>query len=179
MTKRLRYGVPCFALLLALNLAYNPGESMKLASSAFLNNGQIPATYTCQGKDYSPALQWEGEPAGTKSFALICSDPDAPHGTFIHWVVYDIPAGIHSLPEGIKDGEELLENGGKQGMSSFNKLGYGGPCPPSGTHHYHFDLFALDIMLNQPAGLTAEQLHAAMEGHILAKTRLTGLYGKK
>lgn len=179
MNKKLGLIGACFALALALGLTYNQGESaMKLTSPAFENNSAIPAKFTCQGSDHSPALQWEAEPGNTKSFALICSDPDAPHGTFIHWVLYDIPATTHALPEGIQGGDEL-ENGSRQGLSSFNKLGYGGPCPPSGTHHYHFDLFALDTRLNKPAGLTEEQLRGAMHGHILAQTRLTGLYKKQ
>ncbi len=176
--KKVLYLLPIAALLLLLNLTYKNGESaMKLTSPAFENNQPIPATFTCEGNDHSPALRWEGEPASTKSFALICSDPDAPHGTFIHWVLYDIPSNVHELPEGIMGGD-TLSNGAKQGMSSFNKIGFGGPCPPSGTHHYHFDLFAIDTMLNKPAGLSEEQLRTAMHGHIVAQARLTGLYKK-
>ncbi len=181
MPKRIVLLTACFGLLVALNMSLKKGETMSrfiLESSAFKHNQEIPAPYTCQGADSSPDLGWHGEPADTKSFALICSDPDAPHGTFIHWVAYDIPAQVHELAAGIQDGD-TLENGAKHGINSFGKLGYGGPCPPSGTHHYHFDLFALDTVLNKPAGLTEQQLRTAIDGHILAQTRLTGLYKKK
>lgn len=151
---------------------------MTILSSAFTEGSFIPSKYTCDGQDVSPALSLSGAPAGTKSFALIADDPDAPVGTWVHWVMYDIPAATSSLPEGIpKDG--VLKDGTKQGMSDFRKLGYGGPCPPGGTHRYYFKIYALDKMLNQNPGLTKKQVLDLMKGHVLAEGQLMGKYTRK
>jgi Raf kinase inhibitor-like YbhB/YbcL family protein len=135
----------------------------------------IAAKYTCDGADFSPPLEWAGSPAGTKSFALICDDPDAPMGTWVHWVIYDIPPTATMLAEGITR-EKDLPGGGTQGINDFRKIGYGGPCPPGGTHRYFFKLYALDTTLGLKPGITKDQLLKAMRGHILAEAQLMGTY---
>ncbi|MFN6565962.1 phosphatidylethanolamine-binding protein [Nostoc minutum NIES-26] len=151
---------------------------MKLESSVFDNNGLIPAKYTCDGADISPPLIWHEVPTGTQSIVLIVDDPDAPGRTFVHWVVYDIPATVSQLPERIPS-VKTLPNGGVQGTNDFGKLGYGGPCPPSGTHRYFFKLYALDQKLALAAGATKNQILAAMESYVLAKADLIGLYKRQ
>lgn len=150
--------------------------SMTLTSPAFQNGGDIPKKYTCDGSDISPPLRWENPPAGTKSFALISDDPDAPVGTWIHWVIYDIPPGAGELKEAIPT-TETLENGGRQGSNDFKKAAYGGPCPPRGSYHrYFFKLYALDSATNLKPRATKQQLIDAMKGHILAEAQLIGRY---
>ncbi|MFB2894613.1 YbhB/YbcL family Raf kinase inhibitor-like protein [Aerosakkonemataceae cyanobacterium BLCC-F50] len=153
-------------------------KTMKLESDAFSANGMIPSKYTCDGRDFSPPLKWDAPPTGTQSLALIVDDPDAPMGTFVHWVLYDLPPEITSLPEAIP-GDATLADGGTQGKNDFGKLGYGGPCPPSGTHRYFFKLYALDRTLELASGATKAQLEAAMSGHILAAAELIGLYARQ
>ena len=148
---------------------------IKITSTAFDEGGMIPEKYTCDGIDVSPPLTWTSIPEGTKTLALICDDPDAPMGTWVHWVLFNLPANIIEMPENIPP-ERELENGAKQGMNDFRKIGYGGPCPPGGTHRYYFKLFALDIELNLEAGATKSQLLEAMEGHILGEGQLMGRY---
>ena len=147
-----------------------------LSSASFRNGQPMPAKHTCEGIDASPALKWEGAPTGTKSFALICDDPDAPGGSWVHWVIYEIPANTKELPEGVAKSDAAA--GARQGMNDFGKVGYGGPCPPRGhgLHHYHFRLYALDTDLNLAARVTRRQLEAAMKGHILGQTELVGTY---
>lgn len=152
--------------------------SLVLKSSAFAHQGAIPSKYTCDGEDISPPLEWSGAPADTKSFALIVDDPDAPIGTFNHWILFNIPAGVNQLAEGISR-QDTLADGSRQGKTSWRKVGYGGPCPPSGTHRYFFTLYALDIMLDLPAGASKEQVLQAMSGHILAKGELMGTYKRR
>ena len=150
--------------------------TLKLTSTAFEPNGVIPQKYTCEGKDESPPLRWSGFPSGTKSFALICDDPDAPVGTWVHWVVYDIPPEAQELAEGLPK-TETLPNGVKQGITDFRRVGYGGPCPPPGSfHRYFFKLYALDTKPNLPPKQTKQQLLKAMEGHILAQVERIGHY---
>lgn len=150
--------------------------ALKLESTAFKAGEKIPVQYTCEGKDLSPALSWSGAPQGIKYWALIMDDPDAPMGTWVHWVFYNIPANVAQLAEGISS-QETLSNGAKQGFNDFKKLGYGGPCPPPGKpHRYFFKLYALDAVLELPAKATKAQLVAAMKNHILAETELVGLY---
>jgi len=150
--------------------------AFKLTSSAFKQNDRIANEYTCEGSDISVPLSWEGAPAGTKSFALIADDPDAPRGTWVHWVFYDIPADVRELSSGIAP-EESLQNGAKQGKNDFGKTGYGGPCPPRGSaHHYHFRLYALDQMTGLKSRATKQQVLGAMKGHVLAETQLIGTY---
>jgi Raf kinase inhibitor-like YbhB/YbcL family protein len=150
-----------------------------LTSTAFRNSQPIPAKYSCEGGDVSPELKWEGAPAGTKNFALICDDPDAPGGTWVHWVLYGIPANALGVPEKVKTGVDSVYT--IQGVNDFGKVGYGGPCPPRGhgVHHYHFRLYALDTELNLAARVTRQQLDAAMKGHIIAEAELVGTFERE
>jgi len=148
---------------------------IKIKSPAFVPGGKIPGKYTCDGMDISPPLAWTSGPEGTKTFALICDDPDAPMGTWVHWVLFNLPADIIELRENVPP-ERELENGAKQGMNDFRKIGYGGPCPPGGTHRYYFKLYALDTEINLEAGATKSELLKAMEGHILVEGQLMGRY---
>ncbi len=149
--------------------------AITITSTAFTEGSMIPRDYTCDGEDISPPLTWSGVPDGTKSLALICDDPDAPMGTWVHWVLFNIPAHIMELPTKIPP-EKIIQNGAKHGMNDFRKLGYGGPCPPGGTHRYYFKLYALDTEINLEAGITKAQLLKTMEGHILAEGQLMGKY---
>lgn len=148
---------------------------IKIKSPAFVPGGKIPGKYTCDGMDISPPLAWTSGPEGTKTFALICDDPDAPMGTWVHWVLFNLPAEIIELRENVLP-ERGLESGAKQGMNDFRKIGYGGPCPPGGTHRYYFKLYALDTEINLETGATKSELLKAMEGHILAEGQLMGKY---
>jgi Raf kinase inhibitor-like YbhB/YbcL family protein len=150
--------------------------SMELKSSAFQNDGEIPRKYTCAANDVSPSLSWDKEPAGTKAFALIADDPDAPAGTWVHWLIYDLPAERRELAEGTAT-TETLANGAKQGVNDFRKVGYGGPCPPPGLpHRYFFKLYALNAPVNLKPGASKQQLLDAMKGHILGEAQLMGRY---
>ena len=149
--------------------------AIKITSSAFSEGSMIPRQYTCDGEDISPPLAWTGVPEGTKSLAIICDDPDAPMGTWVHWVLFNIPAGIKELPAKVPP-EKTIENGASHGRNDFRKFGYGGPCPPGGTHRYYFKLYALDTEINLEPGITKAQLLKAMEGHILAEGQLMGRY---
>jgi Raf kinase inhibitor-like YbhB/YbcL family protein len=151
------------------------GNNMEIKSSAFKSGARIPAKHTCDGVDVSPPLAWKKLPAGTKNLALICDDPDAPMGTWVHWVIYDIPASSQGLQEKLPPLKELA-NGIKQGMNDFRAIGYGGPCPPSGEHRYFFKLYALDGPMGLKPGATKTQLLAAMKGHILGEAELMGKY---
>ncbi len=151
---------------------------IKVSSPAFQEGGMIPERYTCDGDDISPPLNWEAVPEGTKSMALIVDDPDAPGGTFVHWVLYDLPADLDGLPENLPPGKGF-PIGGAEGINSTNKTGYEGPCPPRGTHRYFFKVYALDEKLNLPAGETKDRLLEAMEGHILGQGRLMGRYKRQ
>jgi hypothetical protein len=152
------------------------GQTMNLSSTSFQNGSRIPAKYTCSGANLSPQLAWTAPPAATASFALIVTDPDAPRGTWVHWVLYNLPAGTRALPEGLPALGQLPD-GALQGRNDFGEIGYGGPCPPPGApHHYHFTLYALDAKLNLPVGATRTQVEAAIQGHILAHGELIGLF---
>ncbi|HLB59390.1 MAG TPA: YbhB/YbcL family Raf kinase inhibitor-like protein [Bdellovibrionota bacterium] len=153
--------------------------AMTINSSAFNNNGEIPAQYTCEGKDSSPPLSWSGIPNGAKTLALIVDDPDAPDPaapkmTWVHWVLYNLPPDSSGLPEGGKN----LPTGTKEGINDFKRTSYGGPCPPIGRHRYFFKIYALDTVLNLKTP-TKTQLENAMKGHILGKSELVGTYQKK
>lgn len=152
--------------------------SLSLTSSAFQEGGPIPATYTCEGRDMSPPLAWTEPPDGTKSLALISDDPDAPGKTWVHWVIYNLPPSVRQLPQAFPP-EKERPDGTRQGMTDFGRIGYGGPCPPSGTHRYYFKLYALDATVGLPPGATKSQLEAAMNGHILAQAQLMGTYRRK
>jgi Raf kinase inhibitor-like YbhB/YbcL family protein len=147
-----------------------------LTSSAFKPNTPIPKEYTCDGSDISVPLSWKNAPEATKGFALIADDPDAPRGTWVHWVVYDIPPNVKELAAGIGHGDTIV-NGAKQGKNDFGKVGYGGPCPPGGAaHRYYFKLYALDQMTGLKSKATKQQLLDAMKGHVLTETQLMGTY---
>jgi hypothetical protein len=169
-------------LLTAQGADYNnPSKTMnlKITSTAFNEGQTIPEKYTCQGSDISPPLQWTNAPANAKSFALICDDPDAPVGTWVHWVAYDLPAGTSALPEDVAKTQSIAGNA-KQGLNDFRRVGYGGPCPPPGKpHRYFFKLYALDEMLNLKPGATKKDLLRAMEGHVLAEGQLMGTYQRR
>ena len=145
---------------------------MKLTSGAFSDGATIPARYSCDGADVSPPLAWSGTPEGTRSLALICDDPDAPGGTFVHWVLYNVPAHLSQIPEN-------QSGGGVEGMTNFGRVGYGGPCPPPGKpHRYFFKLYALSEPLALRAGATKADVERAMHGHVLAQAQVMGTYGR-
>ncbi|MCI0395692.1 MAG: YbhB/YbcL family Raf kinase inhibitor-like protein [Chloroflexi bacterium] len=150
----------------------------ELTSSAFTYGKHIPQKYSCDGQDISPPLAWRDPPAGTQSLALIVDDPDAPRGDWVHWLLFNLPAGARALPEAVPADSELA-SGGRHGQNSWRRPGYGGPCPPSGTHRYFLRLYALDSTLDLPAGTTKLQLTRAMEGHILAQAELMGTYSRE
>jgi hypothetical protein len=168
-----------FLILLLGVSGCQPGEedleeetqmSMQLTSTAFADGGNIPRKYSCDGENLSPPLAWSGIPQGAQSLVLIADDPDAPAGTFVHWVLYDLPAELSELPEGV-------HGMGSEGVNGFRKSGYGGPCPPRGSiHRYYFKLYALDNQLGLKAGATKAEVEKAMQGHILAQGQLMGRY---
>ena len=149
--------------------------TMVLTSSAFPDGGMIPSTFTCDGRNVSPPLAWGPPPAGTKSFALISDDPDAPVGTWVHWVVYNLPPSVRHLPEALPPDTERSDRT-RQGLTDFGRIGYGGPCPPSGTHRYFFKLYALDTVLSLEPAASKAKLEEAMRGHILGQAHLIGTY---
>ncbi|MHC4159058.1 MAG: YbhB/YbcL family Raf kinase inhibitor-like protein [Planctomycetota bacterium] len=151
---------------------------IKVTSSAFAEGSLIPPKYTCDGADISPPLQWDSAPEAARSIALISDDPDAPMGTWIHWVLFNLPPDTKELAENIPP-DETLPNGAKQGTSDFGRIGYGGPCPPGGTHRYFFKIYALDTVIDLPAGAGKAQLIKAMEGHILGQGQLIGKYKRQ
>jgi Raf kinase inhibitor-like YbhB/YbcL family protein len=151
---------------------------IKIKSQAFENEGMIPAKYTCDSEDISPPLKWDKVPEGTRSIALISDDPDAPMGTWVHWVLFNLPADARELKENIPP-DKTLPNGAKQGTSDFGRIGYGGPCPPGGTHRYYFKIYALDTELNVQPGIRKRDLLKAMEGHILGQGQLMGKYKRR
>jgi Raf kinase inhibitor-like YbhB/YbcL family protein len=146
-----------------------------LQSKAFGSGDSIPRKYTCDGADISPPLVWSNVPEGTRSFALIADDPDAPGGTWVHWVLYGMPSSARTLTESIPP-DTKLSDGSINGKNSWGKLRYGGPCPPSGTHRYFCKLYALDTVLNLDSGATKDQLLNAMKGHIMGQAELMGKY---
>lgn len=165
------------ALLGVATLHADFQASFQISSPDFPNHGQIPDVYACKGADYnrSPKFVWSGAPTQTKSFALICNDPDAPSGNFIHWVVYNIPGTTTQLKEGIGKVKHLPD-GTVQGINSFRRIGYDGPCPPPGKpHRYIFTLYALDALL-EGIDMNSQDVEEAMKGHILKQTQWTGLY---
>ena len=155
---------------------------LSLLSPAFSHQGHIPKRFTCEGTDISPPLSWSDVPQGTKSFALIVDDPDAPdpnapRTTWVHWVLYNLPATTRELPEGVT--REALPSGAKEGRNDWKRTGYGGPCPPIGRHRYFHKLYALDTMLSDLGAPTKSELERAMEGHILTRAELIGTYEKE
>lgn len=151
--------------------------AFEISSPAFKSGEAIPSNFSCDGRDVSPALTWSNPPAGTQSFALIMDDPDAPIGTWVHWVIFNIPASTRDLKEGTST-EPQLSDGSIQGKTSAGSSGYHGPCPPSGTHRYFFKLYALDTMLDLSSKADKKDVLAAMEGHILATVELMGTFSR-
>ena len=157
----------------------NPDEIwLQVHSTAFQEVENIPTKYTCDGDDISPQIGWQEPPAGTQSLVLIVDDLNAPGGVFTHWVVYNMPPTRLELPEAVPT-DSRLEDGTLQGRNDFNKIGYGGPCPPSGTHRYYFKLYALDTTLALGPGATKKQVERAMEGHVLVQAQLMGRYARR
>jgi Raf kinase inhibitor-like YbhB/YbcL family protein len=178
--KRLLCLVGLSVLLMACGPATEEavGAPMSIRSGAFEEGQAIPVRYTCDGEDLSPPLAWGEPPAGTQSLALIVDDPDAPVGTWVHWVAFNLPAGTRALPERVP-AAETLPGGGLQGSNSWKRLGYGGPCPPGGSEHrYFFRLYTLDVTLDLQPGADSRALRNAMEGHILGQGELMGRYGR-
>jgi len=168
-----------FLVALLIGLVGGPAMAFELRSLAFLSSREIPMTYTCDGADLSPPLQWSDPPQKTKSFALIADDPDAPVGTWVHWVLYGIPPTVRELSEGVP-AWDTVAGIGTQGVNDFRKVGYGGPCPPRGPgHRYFFKLYALDIELTLPPRKTKQDLLKAIEGHVLGQAELMGWYMRK
>jgi len=152
--------------------------SLAVTTTAFSPGGAIPKSYTCDGADASPDLSWSGAPAGVQSFALIADDPDAPVGTWTHWLIWNIPAQSTGLPKGVPK-DETLRDGTSQGRNDFRRVGYGGPCPPPGKpHRYFFKVYALDAKLDLRGGANRNELERAMKGHVLAQGELMGKYGR-
>lgn len=166
-----------FILLIILTtFAMTQGGKMVIKSPDFKNGEPIPKAFSCEGEDISPKLEWDNAPEGTKSFALICDDPDAPMGTWVHWVIYNIPKDSRFLEKNIPK-KPKLENGALQGKNSWPRTGYNGPCPPPGkAHRYYFKLYALDTILNLKENATKEELLSAMKGHILQEAQTMGTY---
>jgi len=153
-------------------------EGFILTSTVFEEGKRIPTRYTCDGEDLSPPLSWKGIPEGTRSLALVMEDPDAPRGTFVHWVIYNIPPDLPGLPEGVSR-QGKLENGALQGANDLGVIGYRGPCPPPGKpHRYSFILRALDTKLSLGPGATRAELEEAIKDHVLGETKLMGTYGR-
>lgn len=164
-----------FYFILLLMGSLLEAQALKLRSSDFQEGGFIPTLFTCEGKNISPALDWSDIPPGTKAFALILEDPDAPKGIFDHWVMFNLPPNT----EGLTQGAAAFPSGMIEGKNSTMKTGYIGPCPPKGVHRYFFKLYALDTLLTLPKGSTKAQVLKAMEGHILSQTHLMGRYEKE
>ncbi|MBI2927267.1 MAG: YbhB/YbcL family Raf kinase inhibitor-like protein [Verrucomicrobia bacterium] len=181
--RRLSVALACLLAAGAFGAEQNPSKkekpTMKLTSTAFTDGQAIPVKHTCLGADVSPALRWTDVPVGTKSLALICDDPDAPVGTWVHWVLWGLPPSATELPEKVPT-SETLPSGAKQGLNDFRRIGYGGPCPPAGKpHRYFFKLYALDADLPLKPRATKQDLEAALQGHILAQAQLLGTYQRR
>ncbi len=152
---------------------------MQLQTSAFAPNADVPVEFTCDGANISPPLAWTAPPEGTQSLALVVDDPDAPRGTWVHWVVYNLPPTARQLPEAVAP-RGPLASGAQQGRNDFGEIGYGGPCPPAGrAHRYYFRLFALDRRLDLPAGCSRAELDEAMRDHILSRAEMIGRYRRQ
>lgn len=177
----------CLVLLLALlwvlfyqtMLGDTDTQNLTVSSSNFTDGQRLPIDFTCDGKDHSPQLSWGGIPNGVKSFSIICDDPDAPSKTWVHWVVFNIPSRVNAFPEGIS-ASSLAAMGALLGNNDFNRLEWGGACPPKGhgVHHYFFTVYALDTLLDVPEGSSRDQIDKAMEGHIVAQGKLMGTYSR-
>jgi Raf kinase inhibitor-like YbhB/YbcL family protein len=169
----------CFVLIVFLFMfqCHEGVAEMKIvvSSGAFKNGEMIPSKYTCDGDDISPPLSWSGIPANAKSIALISDDPDAPRGTWVHWVIFNMPSDSKGLGEAVPP-DKVLDNGAIQGMNDSSQIGYGGPCPPGGVHRYFFKVYALDAKLTLGPGATKKDVESAMKTHVLAEGELMGRY---
>lgn len=178
-------GLILIALLVGCRAAQPPGRAtleatmaFTLESPAFAPGATIPRQHTCDGADQSPPLRWSDLPAGTHALALIVEDPDAPRGTFVHWVLYNLPPDPPELAAGVSH-QAILPNGARQGRNDFRRVGYGGPCPPRGpAHRYIFHAYALDGPIDLTPGASASELRQAMQGHVLGEAELVGMYGR-
>ena len=169
------YGLALLMLPIGVASGWQSSTALSISSASFTDGGTIPAKLSCDGANLSPDIRLPTPPTGTRSFALVVMDPDAP-APFTHWLAYGIPADTRELPEGASTSSQRLQHAA-EGINSFGRIGYGGPCPPSGTtHHYVFHIYALDNVPALPSGATAQQVNAALQGHVLAEGRLTGLY---
>jgi len=171
--KRMRYFLLALSLffIISVSTQAEPLAMFKLQSTSFSDRKDIPVLYTCDGRDVSPQLSWNGAPMKTQSYVLICADPDAPAGTWYHWVIYNIPVSVLNVAEG-------SISVGVLGKNSWGRAQYNGPCPPaSSTHHYHFMLYALDSQLSLPSGADANAVIKAMQGHILEQAMIMGIFG--
>jgi len=178
MQMRVKYAPFLILTVCIASVALAQESKLRLHSTAFTDGSVIPTDYTCTGVDKSPPLSWTGTPAGTRSFALIVDDPDAPRTTFVHWVIYNMASSITQLPEDTPRSARTAL-GAKQGVNGLDRIGYKGPCPPPGApHHYHFRLFALDSPLKLEPGASAAEVRQAVEGHVLASTELVGIFGR-
>ena len=177
MARRICYWLIGFFLLFLWQGTVTMGgeNQIEVKSTAFQEGGMIPEQYTCDGADVSPPLAWSAVPEGTKSIALICDDPDAPGGTWVHWVLFNLPPDTKEIPENLP-AHKKLQNGAIHGTNDFRKIGYGGPCPPSGTHRYFFKVYALDTEIDLKAGITKRKLLKAMKEYIVAEGQLMGKY---
>ena len=153
-------------------------DTLVVESTAFASFKPIPAEHTCDGADVSPPLSWRGVPSAAKSQVILCDDPDAPGRIWVHWILYNLLPGRDSLLSNIPKTDTIV-GGGTQGKNDFKRIGWNGPCPPGGTHRYFFKVYALDYMLNLPAGKTKQEVEKAMKGHILAQGELVGTYARK
>ncbi len=166
------------ATLIALRVAFAGSLELLINSIDFTMNEPIPVPYTCSGDNKSPALAWSGVPVTTKTLALIVRDPDAPMGSYEHWVLYNLPANVSGLPAAIPPTPTIAQ-GALQGVNGSGASGYQGPCPPPGAaHHYHFKLYALDVKLALPPGATADEVEHAMSGHVIASAELIGTFAR-
>lgn len=174
-SKRLLHAFALLMLPTGAACAWQSSASLAIQSASFTDGGNMPAKLSCDGANLSPEIRLPAPPTGTRSFAIVVMDPDAPVA-FAHWLAYGIPADIRELPEGASTSSHRLEHA-VEGVNSFGHVGYGGPCPPSGTtHHYVFHIYALDTTPALPSGADAQQVNAAIQGHVLAEGRITGLY---
>jgi hypothetical protein len=168
------------AFLIIAAAAGKSGTRLDVRTTAFPADGAIPRRHTCDGEDLSPAISWSGAPESTREFAIVCDDPDAPGGTFAHWVIWGIPGTVSSLSEGIRAGNRVPDlESALQGTNGFRVHGYRGPCPPPGKpHHYRFHVYALADRIDLPAGSTVERLRSSMNGHVAAEGEIVGTYGR-
>ncbi len=161
--------------ILPQNKDGNKTMDIKIQSNAFKEGGMIPSKFTCDGANVSPEIKWSSKKEGIKTFVLILHDPDAPNGDYVHWVAYNIPANVHEFMEEITTTKNIPDEV-LLGTNSFGRVGYNGPCPPSGTHNYIFDIYGIDIALHNEAGLERDKIMQKIKGHVIAEGKLTGKY---